>query len=53
MKTRFGTTVLLAFLWLLITAAYVGAVDGDVVYTYGQVLIHRNPETVQPAAAHQ
>lgn len=46
MKTRFGTTVLSFFLWLLIAAAQAAAVDGDVVYTYGQVLVHRNPEVV-------
>jgi hypothetical protein len=46
MKTRFGTSLLLTLLWLLLAAGRVAAVDGDVVYTYGQVLIHRNPEAV-------
>ena len=46
MKTRFGTSLLLTFLWLLLAACRVAAVDGDVVYTYGQVLVHRNPEVL-------
>jgi hypothetical protein len=46
MKARFGTTVLLVLLWLLIAAAQVVAVDGDIVYTYGQVLVHRNSDVL-------
>ena len=46
MKTRFSKTVLFLLLLLLSAAVPVVAVDGDVVYTYGRVLVHSNPETV-------
>jgi hypothetical protein len=40
-------TVLLSVLpWLLITAVPAVSMDGDVVYTYGRVLVHRNPEVL-------
>lgn len=46
MKARTKKTVLLALLWLLIATSQLVAVDGDVVYTYGEVLVHRNPEVL-------
>ncbi len=46
MKTRIITSLLSVVLWLLVAAAQGTAIDGDVVYTYGQVLVHRNPEVV-------
>ena len=32
--------------WLLIATVQVVAADGDVVYTYGRVLVHRSPDVV-------
>lgn len=47
MGIRPKSSVLLSLLALLIITAQVGAVEGDVVYTYGEVLVHRNPHAVQ------
>jgi len=46
MRTKRKILLLSALLWLLIAAVQAAAVDGDVVYTYGRVLVHRNPEVV-------
>ena len=46
MKARFAAAGLVALSWLLISAAGLFAVDGDIVYTYGQVRVHRNPDVV-------
>jgi hypothetical protein len=46
MNQRSRTIALLSLLGLLIGDSLAGAVDGDVVYTYGQVLVHRNPATL-------
>jgi hypothetical protein len=46
MKTRSEKTVLFLLLLLLVAAVRVVAADGDVVYTQGRVLVHRNPETL-------
>jgi hypothetical protein len=46
MKTQFKTVLLCVLLWLLLAAAQGVALDGDIVYTHGQVYVHRNPEVV-------
>jgi len=46
MKATFGITVLVTLLWLLIATGQVLAVDGNVVYTYGQVSIHRSSDVL-------
>ena len=46
MNSRVGIRLVLAVLCLIFASFPVAAVDGDVVYTYGEVLVHRNPETV-------
>ncbi|UCF98883.1 MAG: FecR domain-containing protein [Spirochaetaceae bacterium] len=46
MKLRSGPIIQVALFLLLIAAARVRAVDGDVVYTFGQVLVHRSSEVL-------
>jgi ferric-dicitrate binding protein FerR (iron transport regulator) len=46
MKQKSTKKQVLILLALLMAATQVGAVEGDVVYTYGEVLIHRNPSVV-------
>ena len=46
MKPRSRTAALLSLLGLLAVASPSRAVEGDIVYAYGQVLVHRNPSTV-------
>lgn len=46
MSTKRKILLLSVLPWLLIAAVQAAAVDGDVVYTYGRVLVHRNPEVV-------
>jgi len=46
MKARFVTAALVALSWLLVSTGQLFAVDGDIVYTYGQVLVHGNPDVV-------
>jgi ferric-dicitrate binding protein FerR (iron transport regulator) len=46
MKARFGTAALVALSWLLVSTGQLFAVDGDIVYTYGQVRVHGNPDVV-------
>jgi hypothetical protein len=46
MKTQKVVKVLLVTVCLLFAAGQLTAVDGDVVYTYGRVTVHRNPEAV-------
>jgi hypothetical protein len=45
-NTKREIMLLSVSLWLLIAAVQAVAVAGDVVYTYGKVLVHRNPEVV-------
>jgi hypothetical protein len=46
MKAKIGTSSLLVSMWLLSATIQVTAAGGDIVYTYGRVLVHRNPEVV-------
>ena len=46
MGTKRKLVLLSVLLWLLIATVHAVAVDGDVVYTYGRVLVHRNPDVV-------
>ena len=46
MKVRFAAAALIVLSWLLVSAAGLFAVDGDIVYTHGKVLVHRNPDVV-------
>ena len=46
MKARIGTTLLLALFWIVTAAGQAVGLEGDVVYTFGEVLVHRNPEVV-------
>ena len=46
MNTKRETVLLSVLVWLLIATVQAVAVDGDVVYTHGRVLVHRNPEVV-------
>jgi len=41
MKTPFKNILIVSLLGLLIAANQVGALDGDIVYTYGEVVVHR------------
>ena len=46
MNVRIGIIVPLVLFWMVIAAAQAAAVDGDVVYSFGEVLVHRNTEVV-------
>jgi hypothetical protein len=46
MNKKSKTVLLSVLFWLLIVTFQAVAMDGDVVYTYGRVLVHRNPDVV-------
>ncbi len=48
MKIPFRNILIVSLLGLLIAANQVGAVDGDIVYTYGEVVVHRR-SSILPA----
>ncbi len=48
MKIPFRNILIVSLLGLLIAAAQIGAVDGDIVYTYGEVVVHRR-SSILPA----
>jgi hypothetical protein len=48
MKIPFRNILVFSLLGLLVAAGQVGAVDGDIVYTYGEVVVHRR-SSILPA----
>jgi len=48
MKMSFRNMLILSLLGLLIVGGQVGAVGGDIVYTYGEVVVHRH-SSILPA----
>jgi len=48
MKIPLRNILILSLLGLLVAAGQVGAVDGDIVYTYGEVVVHRR-SSILPA----
>lgn len=43
---RFGGLAFTTVVFILASAGRPGALDGDIVYTQGRVVVHRNPQTV-------